>query len=274
MMMGFIKGMKISKRSIVEIGIFKAILIIVISICIESTGFLFEICIKDLGSAVPYINFLVEILFKFLTVIIILKLFSKKSEEAFEYSKPNVKYFLFTCIIIIGFRLFYAYSIGRLVSHIEINPMIQKAFEELAESPIILIFSVSVVAPIFEEIIFRGIILNGMFRKLNSKVIAIIISSLLFALMHMNLVQGINAFLLGILLGYIYLKTKSIHLSIFAHFINNTIGIMISVYMEKLSSTNNLLFKGCITFTGAIIMTMGCLWYNKNGENLIKYFAR
>lgn len=129
--MDFLKGMKISKRNIDEIGVFKAMLIIVISICIESAGFLFEICIKDLGSAAPYMNFLVEILFKFLTVIIILKLFSEKSEEDFEYRKPNFEYFLFICIIIIGFRLFYAYSIGGLVSHIEINPMIQQAFEEL-----------------------------------------------------------------------------------------------------------------------------------------------
>lgn len=191
--MSFLKGMKISKRTIDEIGIFKAMLIIVISICIESTGLLFEICIKDLGSAVPYLNFLVEILFKFFAVMIILKLFSKKSEEDFQYSKPNFKYFLFTCIIIIGFRLFYEYSIGGLVNNIEINPMIQKAFEELAASPIILTLYVAVVAPVFEEITFRGIILNGMSRKLSSKV-AIVISALLFALMHMNLVQGINAF--------------------------------------------------------------------------------
>lgn len=271
--MSFLKDMEISKRNIDKVGIFKAILIIVISICIESIGFLFQICIKDLCSAGPYLNFLVEILFKFLAVMIILKLFSEKSEEDFEYSKPNFKYFLFTCIIIIGFRLFYEYSIGGFVNKIELNPMIQKTFEELAASPIILILSVTVVAPVFEEVIFRGIILNGMFRKLNSKV-AIVISALLFALMHMNLVQGINAFLLGILLGYIYLKTKSIHLSIFAHFINNTIGIMIAVYMEKLVGANNLLFKGCITLVGAVIMTIGCLWYNKNGENLMKYFDR
>lgn len=271
--MSFLKDIEIGKRNIEEIGIFRAMLIIVISICIESTGLLFQICIKDLVNATPTLNFLVEILFKFFTVMIILKLFSKKSEEDFEYSKPNFKYFLFTCAIIIGFRLFYAYSIGGLVNNIEINPMVQKAFEELAALPVILVLSVAIIAPVFEEIIFRGIILNGMSRKLNSKV-AIVMSALLFAIMHMNLVQGINAFLLGILLGYIYIRTKSIYLSIFAHFINNTIGIMIAVYMEKLVVVNNLLFKGCITVVGAVIMSLGCLWYNKNGENLIKCFAR
>lgn len=80
--------------------------------------------------------------------------------------------------------------------------------------------------------------------------------------------------MLGILLGYIYVKTKSIYLSIFAHFINNTIGVMIAVYMEKLAGANNLLFKGCITLVGTVIMTIGYLWYKKNGEILIKYFPR
>ncbi|MCY6372744.1 CPBP family intramembrane glutamic endopeptidase [Clostridium ganghwense] len=267
--MNFLKSIESGKISINKIGIFKAILIIIISFFIGETGLFFNGWIKSLGSAAPYGRFIVEIIFKFLSVVVILKIFSKKSEEDFEYNSPNLQYYLFTFLIIVGFRLFYEYSIGGIVSNIKMNPVIQKAFEELAVSPIVLILTVAVLAPIFEEVIFRGIILNGMAKRLNTK-IAIIISAFLFALVHMNLVQGINAFLLGILLGFIYLKTRSIYLSIFAHFINNSVGIMIAGAMEKLAFRNELIFQIIVTIVGAIIMICGCLWYRKNGKNVLR----
>ncbi len=104
---------------------------------------------------------------------------------------------------------------------------IVQAFDEMAISPILMILSVVIIAPIYEEVIFRGIMLKGMASKMNP-ILAIIISSLFFAILHMNIPQGINAFLLGIVIGSIYLNTGSIYLSIFAHFVNNSVGITIS----------------------------------------------
>ena len=46
---------------------------------------------------------------------------------------------------------------------------------------------------------------------------------MVFGLVHLNIPQGINAFIGGIILGFIYYYTKSMKLSIFAHFINNLI---------------------------------------------------
>ena len=46
---------------------------------------------------------------------------------------------------------------------------------------------------------------------------------MVFGLVHLNIPQGINAFIGGIILGFIYCYTKSMKLSIFAHFINNLI---------------------------------------------------
>lgn len=57
--------------------------------------------------------------------------------------------------------------------------------------------SVCIVAPIYEEIIYRGIILKGLSIKYNDN-LAVIVSALLFAVMHMNLHQGINAFFLDL----------------------------------------------------------------------------
>ena len=89
---------------------------------------------------------------------------------------------------------------------------------------VILLVETCIMAPFFEELLYRGIILNGLLNKYkNSSKKAIIYSAMVFGLVHLNIPQGINAFIGGIILGFIYCYTKSMKLSIFAHFINNLI---------------------------------------------------
>ena len=89
---------------------------------------------------------------------------------------------------------------------------------------LLMYFQTIIVAPIFEELLFRGIILNGLLNKYkNNSKKAIIYSAIIFGMVHLNIPQGINAFIAGIILGFIYYYTKSMKLSIFAHFVNNLI---------------------------------------------------
>ncbi|WMJ82176.1 CPBP family intramembrane glutamic endopeptidase [Clostridium sp. MB40-C1] len=259
--MNLVKAIESGKIRVYKIGILKAVLIIIISIFIEVFGMSFYQFVRN-GKTLAYGNLIVGILLKYFSIVVILKLFAQKFSEGSGHKKIKVRYFIITIFIIIGFRLFYEYSIGSFVNKLDVNPIVEKAFEELASTPLIFFISVCIVAPIFEEILFRGIILNGMAKALNEK-LAIIISSFLFALIHMNLVQGINAFLLGLILGIIYLSTKSIYLSIFAHLINNTLGIFVSTYMENLKLANYFSFQCIVTFSGVIIMILGFLILNK-----------
>ena len=81
-----------------------------------------------------------------------------------------------------------------------------------------------IVSTIFEDLLFRVIILNGLLNKYkNNSKKAIIYSAIIFGMVHLNIPQGINAFIAGIILGFIYYYTKSMKLSIFAHFVNNLI---------------------------------------------------
>ncbi|EHJ02209.1 Abortive infection protein [Clostridium sp. DL-VIII] len=85
---------------------------------------------------------------------------------------------------------------------------------------------VCLVGPILEEIIFRGFILKSMQRYGN--LTAIIVSSILFSMFHLNLVQFINPILMGIILAFIATKSKSIVPSIIVHVFNNTINFAIT----------------------------------------------
>ena len=86
---------------------------------------------------------------------------------------------------------------------------------------------VAIFAPIFEEWLCRGMVLRGLLTKMKP-VWAIIISALFFAVIHGNPWQALNAFLIGLLMGYVYYKTGSLILTMIIHFVNNGTSVILS----------------------------------------------
>jgi membrane protease YdiL (CAAX protease family) len=82
----------------------------------------------------------------------------------------------------------------------------------------------------------------------------------------MNLHQAINAFFLGVVFGYLYIKTKSLYITMFAHFINNGIGIIVSgILTESIKLSNNVaVLQSIITIVGSILMYKIIVWFKKN----------
>ena len=81
-------------------------------------------------------------------------------------------------------------------------------------------FLAVVIAPVTEELVFRGLILRGLLGRWRPAA-AILFSSGLFALVHFNPVQAPVALLLGLLTGWLYVRTRSLGLCILAHALNN-----------------------------------------------------
>lgn len=98
-----------------------------------------------------------------------------------------------------------------------------------------------IVAPFFEEILFRGIFIKKITEKY-SPAIAILFSSLLFGLYHMDFEQSVYAFFIGIILGIIYFKTKNLSLVIVIHFLNNLLSLFLVEKTIHLMGLNVLLF--------------------------------
>ncbi len=96
------------------------------------------------------------------------------------------------------------------------------------------VLKVVIIAPIIEEMIFRGIIMHGFMRNY-SKFSAIIISALMFALFHLNPWQFPSAFALGILLGWLMVRTRSILLCILGHSVNNLL-VLVSISIGRKST--------------------------------------
>lgn len=82
-------------------------------------------------------------------------------------------------------------------------------------------------APIVEEIIFRGVIYKRI-KWVSNSTVAIFLSALFFGVFHMNVVQGIYAFILGAVLAYVYEKYKSIIAPILLHLVANLTSVLIT----------------------------------------------
>lgn len=81
------------------------------------------------------------------------------------------------------------------------------------------ILTIAILAPILEELLFRKLIIDKLSKF--GEGVAILVSALMFGLYHGNIVQLVYATALGLVLGYVYSKSKKIHFTIILHMIIN-----------------------------------------------------
>jgi membrane protease YdiL (CAAX protease family) len=92
-------------------------------------------------------------------------------------------------------------------------------------------FVVGLLAPLAEEMVFRGAILRSLLRWKSNPWVGIVISAILFAVIHMNPAQMPHAFLISLLLGWMYWRTDSIVPGVVYHWVNNTVAyILYNIY--------------------------------------------
>lgn len=139
-------------------------------------------------------------------------------------------------------------SIFQIGIHIPLNSFIFKYFHpnyipSNSLNVLVLNFGAIVLAPFIEELIFRGILLKGLLQKMTTKY-AILTSTIIFSLIHINPYQLIGAFLLGILFAFVYYRTKSLGYSIVLHSIANLSGIIGNYiyYKTNIYLENNISF--------------------------------
>ena len=87
------------------------------------------------------------------------------------------------------------------------------------------VFVLALLPAIAEELIFRGIIFNGLRTKFNETG-AILISAIMFSLMHGSFQQFVYPFILGSIMAWLVIRTGSIFSSMLVHFINNFLVVM------------------------------------------------
>lgn len=144
---------------------------------------------------------------------------------------------------------------------------ILKSFEMLLDYKVAGFITVCILAPIIEEILFRGILLRGLLQNGISPVFAIFLSSFLFGLAHLNPWQFLGAGLLGAVFGFVYYRTQSLWICMFLHALNNTISFIMMVKFQSMEEdvTNpNDYLSVMICFAIALLIGWGIYKITQN----------
>lgn len=126
----------------------------------------------------------------------------------------------------------------------------------LSLHPLLLIFFVGILAPVCEEVVFRGAIFSG-YRKEGNIFKAILASGLLFGLLHMNINQASYAFVIGILLGFLVEATGSIFSSILFHILVNSTNALMMILSNRVVSDEVMENAEAIVNTSILLNMMG-----------------
>ncbi|MDR1003290.1 MAG: CPBP family intramembrane metalloprotease [Oscillospiraceae bacterium] len=130
-------------------------------------------------------------------------------------------------VVILAINYIWQYIYSFLAQFI---PGMEIAASEIGEMsiPYLIVYAIMlcVIAPITEEIMFRGAILMGLRRY--GLAFAMIVSSLMFGLIHGNLQQIPFAMGIGVVLAYVAVKTGSLRVCILLHFINNAFATILT----------------------------------------------
>lgn len=106
--------------------------------------------------------------------------------------------------------------------------------------------TIGIIAPIAEEYVFRGAILRVLcdMAGKHRQWVAIALSAALFAIVHGNMAQGIGAFLCGLLLGWMYVRTGSIMPGVVFHWVNNSTAVLLYRIMPQAADMKFVDFFG------------------------------
>lgn len=117
------------------------------------------------------------------------------------------------------------YVLNVVMEWIALPDFMEDTFFEIANEPLGIV-SMALLAPLVEEMMFRGAIQNYFMRTSSNPWIGIIVTALIFGIVHMNPQQIVYATLLGVVFGWIYYRTRSLLPVITGHVLNNSIAVI------------------------------------------------
>ncbi len=126
------------------------------------------------------------------------------------------------------------------------------------------VFIVAIVAGVGEELVFRGILQNLMWKGTNNIHIAIWVTGFIFSAFHVQFYGLIPRFLLGVLFGYYYYWSRNIWVPILAHFINNAVTV-IGIHMYNTGQIQTNIEENAVmpwyTILFSVVLSVIILYY-------------
>ncbi|MCC7553264.1 MAG: CPBP family intramembrane metalloprotease [Methanobacteriaceae archaeon] len=189
-----------------------------------------------------FLNFAIDEIVVYIGIIlfVVYKLRNCKEDLIFKSKTLFDKFSFKEILIIVLLNIFFSYGM-LIITHFLEQSFLSGELAYIFDSSIlgISLLSSVVVAPIFEELLFRGIFLQRLHIVFKITT-AILITSILFGIVH-NFGGIISAIVFGICMCILYVKSQNILVPIFAHFLNNLFAETIVII-----DYNNLIFTNIL----------------------------
>lgn len=214
--------------------------------------------VQSIGRSVEFINNIEQILYQYamimtlisalITLFVFYIIFKNKLDSKLKIKVT--KSYLYIAVLGLAANL----GLSRLISLLPIDNIIGN-YDEIEQVLFsgnlgIQVLAIVIVVPVLEEIIFRGIVYNRL-KEYTNKILAAVITSIMFGVYHMNLVQGLYAFFIGLLLVFVYEKYNSIQAPILLHMVAN--GVSVFLTYIKIS---DIISKHMITYVVVMLIEL------------------
>lgn len=168
----------------------------------------------------------------------------------------------------IGIQLFLTMALMVIFSFM---PMLEEQYKIVSDmigsNSVFMILCVSILAPIGEELMFRGVIMQMMEKAVPWQA-AIVVQAILFGIYHMNLIQGVYATLLGLIFGYVVHRYRSVVPGILLHMAVNSFSYgMIYLFPAKLEESILWQIILCVVGLGTTIVALWMYLKDVQREN-------
>lgn len=235
-----------------KLTVVKAIVLVVLGITIPHViGFILGIVyviVNPISSQEEFTNFVnssyfVQVLLIVIaqsTFLIMALVINKKYEKKiainneFNFKNLNLTLLLSITIFTVCFISISSEIESLIASIIGRIELFSQSLNALAKMPnagglIVALVTIGLLPAVIEELFFRGLIQKKLSINIGSNK-AIIITSILFSLIHINPTVLVSIFLLSLFMGYIYKKTDKLIYPVLIHFINNCIAVLLTRY--------------------------------------------
>jgi membrane protease YdiL (CAAX protease family) len=131
------------------------------------------------------------------------------------------------------------------------SPEDQTMFDEVMSSGVLAVFFACIAAPVLEEMLFRAVILRSFLRQY-SRTKAILCSSVIFGLAHLNIYQFATAVAIGIVAGWLYERCRSLWPCILLHATYNSAVTLLYAHEETTLMLEDTWIYSAVAFIAAI----------------------
>lgn len=170
-------------------------------------------------------------------------------------------------LLVMGITICISVSLNNIISMsplMEMSAEYQNASNAFYGSTIgVELLGSALITPYLEELLHRGVVYNRL-RKMMGLWPAVLISALVFAGLHFNIVQFIYAFLLGIVFALFVEKTGRLYPAVLAHIVANTIAVLRTETGLLSNTVDKSVFAWSISIILLIIGMIGLAVYIRN----------